>query len=267
MTREDHRQGFISLHRTILDWEWYGDVNTCRLFIHLLLTANYESRRVRGVTVKRGQVSTTVRKLAEETSLTPQKVRTALNHLKSTHEITCSANPKGIAITIKNYEKYQTVTHSVTSNTRKKINTPTNEQHTLGTDCGAMDCADDVMGDNTVGNKRLTNDQRTTSNKEINIPPISPKGDGYDSDFLAFWDAYPKGRKKAKGAAWRAWKKLRPDAALQEAMLAAVAAQAESADWRRDGGQYIPYPATWLNQRRWEDEIEERTRDDDEGII
>lgn len=263
MDREELSGGFISLHRSILNWEWYRDVNTCRLFIHLLLRANYENRRVRGGTVKRGQVSTTVRKLAEETSLTPQKVRTALEHLKSTHEITYSANPQGIAITIKNYEKYQTVTQKVTSNTRKKSNTLTNEQHTLAIDCGAVDCGDGRIDDNTVGNKQSTNNQHTTYNKEINIPPISPKGEEYSSDFLAFWGAYP--RKVGKGAAWKSFMRVRPDSQLLDAMLKAIRQQKGSQAWTRDGGQYIPHPSTWLNQRRWEDELDASEEENDYG--
>lgn len=76
----------------------------------------------------------------------------------------------------------------------------------------------------------------------------SPQG------FAEFWSLYPK--KKGKGAAEKAWDKLRPDAALQSKMLEAVGIQCAAPDWLRDGGQFIPHPATWLNQRRWEDEIE-----------
>lgn len=265
MGKEEHSGGFIALHRSILDWEWYGDVNTRCLFIHLLLTANYENRKVRGTTVKRGQVLTTVRKLAEEVSLTPQKVRTALDHLESTHEITHAANPKGTVITIKNYEKYQTATHLSTSNTRKKSNTPANEQHTRETDCGATDCGDDDLDGNTASNERLTNNQQTTSNKEINIPPNPQKGEAYSSDFLAFWAAYP--RKVGKGAAWKAFHRLRPDHGLLAAMLEAVGRQRGTQAWKKDGGQFIPHPATWLNQRRWEDEPDVSGEEDDDDDV
>jgi hypothetical protein len=61
---------------------------------------------------------------------------------------------------------------------------------------------------------------------------------------------YP--RKSGKRAALKAWKK--PGRPPTDRLIAAVQAQAESADWRRDGGQYVPNPATWLNQGRWDDE-------------
>ena len=73
------------------------------------------------------------------------------------------------------------------------------------------------------------------------------------SDFEVFWKAYPK--KVGKGAAQKSFEKIDPS--LYLAILAAIEAQKKCAQWQRDGGQYIPYPATWLNQRRWEDEITE----------
>ena len=71
--------------------------------------------------------------------------------------------------------------------------------------------------------------------------------------FDAFWAAYPK--KKSKGQALSAWKKLKPDSSLQALILKAIEAQKRSPDWQKDKGQYIPYPATWLNAMAWEDEV------------
>ena len=86
------------------------------------------------------------------------------------------------------------------------------------------------------------------------IPPISPKGKADCSDlFNQFWTAYPK--HIAKQSAVKAFEKLKPDEKLLEAMLKAIELQKESKQWEKDGGAFIPYPATWLNQRRWEDEL------------
>jgi hypothetical protein len=71
--------------------------------------------------------------------------------------------------------------------------------------------------------------------------------------FDRFWHAYP--RKIGKGAARKAWKKLKPDEALLTQMLAAIEQQRDSIQWNRDDGQYIPLPSTWLKQERWEDEL------------
>lgn len=67
--------------------------------------------------------------------------------------------------------------------------------------------------------------------------------------FDRFWAAYP--RKVGKGAAERSFERIRPDAALLDGMLRAIESQRQSDTWQRG---YIPNPATWLNQRRWEDE-------------
>lgn len=72
------------------------------------------------------------------------------------------------------------------------------------------------------------------------------------SDFELFWECYPK--KKAKLDALKAWKQtenVRPEI---EKILAALNEQCESSDWVRDGGQYIPYPASWLRGGHWDNE-------------
>lgn len=70
--------------------------------------------------------------------------------------------------------------------------------------------------------------------------------------FDRFWGAYP--RKVSKTDARKAFAKLIPDAALVEAMIQALDWQKRLPEWTKDGGRFIPYPATWLNARRWEDE-------------
>lgn len=82
-------------------------------------------------------------------------------------------------------------------------------------------------------------------------PPHPPKG-----GFEDFWALYP--RKVGKQAALKAWSRLKPGAELTKAILEAVEYQKTSRDWARDGGRYIPNPATWLNQGRWEDELEDK---------
>lgn len=86
------------------------------------------------------------------------------------------------------------------------------------------------------------------------------------SRFERFWASYP--RKVGKGAAWRVWVRLAPDEALTSRMIAAVAVQAQTRQWRKDGGQFVPHPSTWLNQERWEDspEIEVDPTDPFDGL-
>jgi hypothetical protein len=91
-------------------------------------------------------------------------------------------------------------------------------------------------------------------NEDVNEVKGTKKRMTYDDPgFQAFWSAYPN--KKAKSAALKAFTKLKPDTALLAEMLKAIEVQKQSAQWQKDNGQYIPNPATWLNQERWEDEI------------
>ena len=78
------------------------------------------------------------------------------------------------------------------------------------------------------------------------------RSDTMEERFSRFWAIYPK--KRSKQAALTAWKKLKPDEAFKQKIIAAVQKQKQWPEWQKDNGQYIPYPATWLNQRRWEDE-------------
>lgn len=99
--------GFIKLHRKILEWEWYDDENTFKLFLHLILIANHKDKKYRGKIIKKGQIMTGREKLAESTNLTVQQIRTSLKKLESTNEITIEASRKGTIITITNWSAYQ----------------------------------------------------------------------------------------------------------------------------------------------------------------
>lgn len=78
--------------------------------------------------------------------------------------------------------------------------------------------------------------------------------DIYPPEFLTFWKAYPK--KVGKDAALKAWKKRNGTRPGIDAIIKAIEEQKRSDQWTRDSGQYIPNPATWINQGRWDDEVE-----------
>lgn len=103
---------FIKLNRKILKWRWYQDSNTFRVFVHLLLTANVTDRDFEQVTVKRGQLVTSVAHLSRDLKISVKSVRTALEHLKSTNEVAIRTTSKYSIITINNYNEYQKVANT-----------------------------------------------------------------------------------------------------------------------------------------------------------
>lgn len=100
-------EGWIKIYRKMLDWEWYRDVNTKSLFLHLLLIANTKDGEWQGVPIKRGQVATSLSSLARELGMSIQNVRTSLTKLKLTRNLTSESTNKLTIITICKFEDYQ----------------------------------------------------------------------------------------------------------------------------------------------------------------
>lgn len=107
--------GFVKLFRSLLHWEWYDDIETKTVFLHLLLTVSIEDSNWHGITICRGSRVASYAKLAEETTLSVRKVRTAIKHLESTGEVTRSTCNKFTVFTVKNFDKFQSVTSQTTS--------------------------------------------------------------------------------------------------------------------------------------------------------
>ena len=99
--------GWIKLHRKLLDWEWYDDTNVVRLFLHLLLTVNYEPKKWHGIVIDRGQLVTSADTLAKALGLTARQIRYALEKLQNTREIVTQTSNKYTLITICKFAEYQ----------------------------------------------------------------------------------------------------------------------------------------------------------------
>lgn len=107
MDESQNNLAFVKLSRKILEWEWYKDTNTKALFLHCLLKANWKAGRFKGVDVPRGSFVSSYPVLAQELNLSVRSVRTCIEHLKSTGELTVKSHPKFSVFTVKNYDLYQ----------------------------------------------------------------------------------------------------------------------------------------------------------------
>ena len=160
--------GWVKIHRKFTEWEWYSDINTKTLFLHLILVANHKDGKYRGIVIKRGQLLTGRLKLSEQTGLSEQSIRTSLNHLKSTNEITIKSYSKFSIITITNYDEFQ----------------EDNQQ-------------DDQQ---STSNQPATNQQLTTSknNKNNKNNNSASKNDAHLALFEKLWKHYPNKKGKAQ---------------------------------------------------------------------
>lgn len=124
---------YIKLSRKILDWEWYGNINTCRVFIHMLLKAYWKDKKIEGTVIPRGSFPSSYGRLAEETQLTVDEVRTAVKHLISTKEITKNATSKYTVFTVNNYDAYQIIPSTLPSDSQTiPERFPTKEEYKEG---------------------------------------------------------------------------------------------------------------------------------------
>lgn len=153
--------GYIKLYRSLLNWEWYDDVNTKVVFLHLLLTASIEDSRWHGIIVKRGSRVSSYAKLAEETRLSVRQLRTAIDHLEATNEVTRTKYPKYTVFAINNYDKYQSPTSNVTESRQGSDKVATSSRQ---------------GGDNSIRKyKKVKEDKEDIEGVTATPPPTPPK--------------------------------------------------------------------------------------------
>jgi len=237
------RNGWIKLHRSLLDWEWYDDINAKMLFLHCVLKANHSDKRWRGVTIKRGQFYTSLDTLSKELGLSVQKIRTAISKLESTGEITSKQHAKARMVTVINYDQHQADNKEITRNqqgsnkevtTTKKNKNKKKEKNTKDVTNPASDNADDLEP------HYITRKGRKLTGKRLET-------------FNRFWDAFDY--RKDKSSAADSWLNIPSltDSLVDEIVSAAkVAASARGAIIA--DGKSAQYAQGWLTARRWEDE-------------
>ena len=225
------KNSYIYLWRSILKTSFYKKPNTCHLAIHLLLSAAWKDHEQmigrENVKILRGQIPTGRNRLAEETGLSPQNIRTCLQHLVNCGFLTIESTNVCSIITINKYNEYQIQQPDIQPTIQPTINQPSTNHQPL----------------------------QNKGNKEIHNTPLPPKGEPYSKSFISFWGLYPK--KIGKDVAYKAWKKIGSrNGVTPNQIISSLKAQIDSDHFRgTDGQQYVPNPSTWLNQGRWQDEI------------
>jgi DNA-binding transcriptional regulator YhcF (GntR family) len=194
-------RGFVALHRKFVEWEWYQDPNTMRLFIHLLLTVNWEPKKWRGTTIKRGEKITSLQNLAKEMGLSLQSVRTSIKKLKSTGELTSQSTSKFTKLTLINYDFYQTKKTEATSQLTSQS---TNEQQTSNK---RVTTTKQLKPLETLEQFKEKQEKEKSPKKSAPVFEI-PESLNND-DFLAAWAEWQEHRKQIK-------KKLTPLAAKKQ---------------------------------------------------
>ena len=216
--------GWIKLHRGLLDWEWYDDINVTRLFLHLILKAHHKEKKYKGALIKRGQLLTGRELLSNETGLSQQQIRTCLTKLKSTNDITIKSTSKGTLLTVDKYGIYQ---GSDIEATNKLTNRTTNEQPT--------------------SNQRVTTNKNVKNEKNVNKKELIAEA------FEHWWKTYPKksGKVVAEKSFINKTKKMSDDEI--EDFVNFISKDSANR-YKETEKQFIPNPTTYLNQERYNDE-------------
>lgn len=160
--------GFIKVYRSLLDWQWWGDPVTLQVWLYCLIRARWDDGKYKGTEVARGSFTTTLTTMSKDLKQTPNKVRTALKHLKETGEITTETTNRYTVITVSKYEIYQSDFQNFEENFAN-FNTPKHKQITNKTEGASVEISTFSESEikpfntqyNTQDNKQITNKSQT----------------------------------------------------------------------------------------------------------
>lgn len=133
-----------------------------------------------------------------------------------------------------------------------KADASTRKQNTAEASTAKQTLADASTSEQNLAPFKNKNKIKTKEQEQDQDGETVTRANALDRRFGAFWAAYPN--KTGKGAALKAFQRIKPDDTLLDTMIAKLELMCASPQWQTDNGRYIPNPATWLNQRRWEDE-------------
>ena len=164
-------KGFILLHRSFLDWEWYKVPSVRIVFEYCLMRANYTDTKIQGIKLKRGQFLTSIPTIAEANGITIQNVRTALKKLEDSGNLTRTTHSKYSIITVVNYNEYQISNSQLTDNQQSANSQLTDNQQSANSQL-------------TTDNKNNTKNKKERNIKERKkfVPPTVEEAKAYISE-------------------------------------------------------------------------------------
>lgn len=164
-------EGWISLYRKFMNWQWYKDSNVKAVFIHLLLSANHKQEQWNKKTIERGQIITSRENLSKDTGLSIQQIRTCLSKLESTNEIKIETTNRYTLIEIINYDKYQkNINDQSTSKlTESTTNKSTSKNDNTSTNKKSLENTENKEIQENGNNKSANKNSNTSTNKSTNI--------------------------------------------------------------------------------------------------
>jgi hypothetical protein len=109
------RAGYVKIFRKIQGWEWYKKGDTIRVFLHLIMQANFEATTWRGLPLQAGQLVIGRTEIAAELNISEQSVRTILKRLQSTNEITVKSTGHGTVVTLVKWAEYAGISEKSTN--------------------------------------------------------------------------------------------------------------------------------------------------------
>lgn len=209
--------GYIKISRSILDWEWWPDINTSRVFIYILLKANWKEGKFKGKVIPRGSLVASIASIAAGTGLTPDEVRTAIRHLVDSNNLTKQTTNRYSVFSVVGYDSYQDTSQA----NPKQI--PSYSQ-------------------------AIPNDRRREEGKNISVCVSAREG-----RFQDFWSAYPK-KVNMLNAQGEYTYVLETTVELSEDdLIQAAKNYAEACRIRHTKERYIKNPENWLKESAWID--------------
>lgn len=258
-------QGWIKLHRKLLDnplWTEKREFSRAECWIDILMNVQHTDE-VQEVLIKnkliecaRGESIKSLDTWASRWGMSKSKARRVLNLFQSMNMIVLEDVRVSTRLRVLQFSEYNDPWNGNETEMKRKRN---GNETRLNPDKNVKKVKNERMKEDIESyDSRASGD----SLKPAEVKPSKKEIEKLQEEgFAIFWAAYPK--KKSKITAFKAWKKIKPVPTIADAQKLAqiVRMHSEQPNWNKDGGQFIPYPATWLNQEAWNDSLETTTTD------